>query len=54
MSKLTKRKSPVLVGKRISTNYEIQKESTQKAKEVLERVKKMEHIKNKPIKKLLK
>lgn len=54
MSKLKKRKSPVLFGSRISTIYEIQKESTQKAKEVLERVKQMEHIKNKPIRKILK
>ena len=49
MSKLSKRKSIVLVGKRIPTNYEIQKETTLKAKEVLEQVKEMEHIKNKPI-----
>jgi hypothetical protein len=54
MSKLSKRKSPVLVGKRIPTTYEIQKETTLKAKEVLEKVKEMEHIKNKPIKYLLK
>ena len=49
MSKLSKRKSPVLVGKRIPTTYEIQKETTLKAKEVLEQVKEMEHIKNKPV-----
>ena len=49
MSKLSKRKSPVLVGKRIPTAYEIQKETTLKAKEVLEKVKEMEHIKNKPV-----
>ena len=54
MSKLNKRKSIVLVGKRIPTAYEIQKETTLKAKEVLEQVKGMEHIKNKPIKYLLK
>ncbi|QHB40392.1 hypothetical protein snork61_gp035 [Flavobacterium phage vB_FspS_snork6-1] len=54
MSKLNKRKSIVLVGKRIPTAYEIQKETTLKAKEVLEQVKEMEHIKNKPIKYLLK
>jgi hypothetical protein len=54
MSKLSKRKSPVLVGKRIPTAYEIKKETTLKAKEVLEQVKQMEHIKNKPIKYLLK
>ena len=54
MSKLSKRKSIVLVGKRIPTTYEIQKETTLKAKEVLEQVKEMEHIKNKPIKYLLK
>lgn len=54
MSKLSKRKSIVLVGKRIQTAYEIQKETTLKAKEVLEQVKEMEHIKNKPIKYLLK
>jgi hypothetical protein len=49
MSKLSKRKSPVLVGKRIPTGYEIQKETTLKAKEVLEKAKEMNHIKNKPI-----
>ena len=49
MSKLSKRKSPVLIGKRIPTAYEIQKETTLKAKEVLEKAKEMEHIKNKPI-----
>lgn len=54
MSKLSKRKSSVLVGKRIPTTYEIQKETTLKAKEVLEKAKEMEHIKNKPIKYLLK
>lgn len=54
MSKLSKRKSSVLVGKRIPTAYEIQKETTLKAKEVLEKAKEMEHIKNKPIKYLLK
>ena len=54
MSKLSKRKSIVLVGKRIPTTYEIQKETTLKAKEVLEKVKEMEHIKNKPVKYLLK
>ncbi|QHB39064.1 hypothetical protein HWC92_gp35 [Flavobacterium phage vB_FspS_morran9-1] len=54
MSKLNKRKSIVLVGKRIPTAYEIQKETTLKAKEVLEKTKEMEHIKNKPIKYLLK
>jgi hypothetical protein len=54
MSKLSKRKSIVLVGKRIPTTYEIQKETTLKAKEVLEKVKEMNHIKNKPIKYLLK
>jgi hypothetical protein len=50
MSKLSKRKSPVLVGKRIPTAYEIQKETTLKAKEVLEKTKEMNHIKNKPVK----
>ena len=50
MQKLSKRKSPVLVGKRIPTAYEIQKETTLKAKEVLEKTKEMEHIKNKPVK----
>jgi hypothetical protein len=54
MSKLNKRKSIVLVGNRIPTTYEIQKETTLKAKEVLEKVKEMNHIKNKPIKYLLK
>ena len=54
MSKLSKRKSPVLVGKRIPTAYEIQKETTLKAKEVLEKTKEMNHIKNRPIKYLLK
>ena len=49
MSKLSKRKSIVLVGKRIDTAYEIQKETTLKAKEVLEKTKEMNHIKNKPI-----
>ncbi len=49
MSKLSKRKSPVLVGKRIPTAYEIQKETTLKAKEVLQKTKEMEHIKNKPV-----
>ena len=49
MSKLSKRKSIVLVGKRIPTAYEIQKETTLKAKEVLEKTKEMEHIKNKPV-----
>ncbi len=50
MSKLSKRKSIVLVGKRIPTAYEIQKETTLKAKEVLEQLKEMNHIKNKPVK----
>ena len=50
MSKLSKRKSIVLVGKRIPTAYEIQKETTLKAKEVLEKTKEMDHIKNKPVK----
>ena len=54
MSKLSKRKSIVLIGKRIPTAYEIQKETTLKAKEVLDKTKEMEHIKNKPIKYLLK
>lgn len=49
MSKLSKRKSIVLVGKRIPTAYEIQKETTLKAKEVLEKTKEMDHIKNKPV-----
>ena len=49
MSKLSKRKSIVLIGKRIPTAYEIQKETTLKAKEVLDKVKEMEHIKNKPV-----
>ena len=49
MSKLNKRKSIVLVGKRIPTAYEIQKETTLKAKEVLDKAKEMEHIKNKPV-----
>ena len=47
MSKLSKRKSPVLVGKRIPTAYEIQKETTLKAKEVAERT--SEEIKYKNI-----
>ena len=50
MSKLSKRKSIVFVGKRIPTAYEIQKETTLKAKEVLEKTKEMDHIKNKPVK----
>jgi hypothetical protein len=37
MSKLSKRKSPVLVGKRIPTAYEIQKDSRLKAIEVAEK-----------------
>jgi hypothetical protein len=49
MSKLSKRKSIVLVGKRIPTAYEIQKETTLKAKEVLDKAKEMDHIKNKPV-----
>jgi len=49
VSKLSKRKSIVLVGKRIPTAYEIQKETTLKAKEVLEKTKEMDHIKNKPV-----
>lgn len=49
MSKLSKRKSIVLVGKRIPTAYEIQKETTLKAKEVLDKTKEMNHIKNKPV-----
>jgi hypothetical protein len=49
MSKLNKRKSIVVVGKRIPTAYEIQKETTLKAKEVLDQVKEMNHIKNKPV-----
>jgi hypothetical protein len=54
MSKLSKRKTIVTVGKRIPTAYEIQKENTSKAKEVLKQVKEMEHIKSKHIKYLLK
>jgi hypothetical protein len=54
MSKLSKRKSIVAVGKRCPNAYEMQKENTSKAKEVLEQVKQMEHIKSKPIKYLLK
>ena len=50
VSKLSKRKSIVLVGKRIPTAYEIQKETTLKAKEVLDKTKEMNHIKNKPVK----
>ena len=50
MLRLNNRKSIVLVGKRIPTAYEIQKETTLKAKEVLEKTKEMEHIKNKPVK----
>jgi hypothetical protein len=49
VSKLSKRKSIVLVGKRIPTSYEIQKETTLKAKEVLEKTKEMNHIKNKHV-----
>jgi len=49
MSKLSKRKSIVLIGKRIPTAYEIQKETTLKAKEVLDKTKEMDHIKNKPV-----
>ena len=49
VSKLSKRKIIVLIGKRIQTAYEIQKETTLKAKEVLEKTKEMEHIKNKPV-----
>ena len=47
MSKLSKRKSIVLVGKRIPTTYERIKSITQTAKEVAERT--SEEIKNKNI-----
>jgi hypothetical protein len=47
MSKLSKRKSIVLVGKRIPTAYEHIKSITQTAKEVAERT--LEEIKNKNI-----
>ena len=47
MSKLSKRKSIVLVGNRIDTAYEIQKNVVLTAKEVAERT--PEEIKNKPI-----
>ncbi|QHB39637.1 hypothetical protein tooticki91_gp028 [Flavobacterium phage vB_FspS_tooticki9-1] len=47
MSKLSKRKSPVLVGNRIDTTYERQRNITQTAKEVAERT--SEEIKNKNI-----
>jgi len=49
MSKLSKRKSIVLVGKRIDTAYERQKNMVLTAKEVLDQVKEMNHIKNKPV-----
>ncbi len=50
MGKLSKRKTIVTVGKRCPNAYEMQKENTSKAIEVLEQVKGMEHIKNKPVK----
>ena len=52
MSKLTKRKSIVLVGKRVPTHYEIQQENKKEALEVAEKT--PEEIKNKKIKFLLK
>lgn len=52
MSKLSKRKSPVLVGKRIPTAYEIQKNMTLTAKQVAENT--PDEIKNKNIKYLVK
>ena len=49
MSKLSKRKSIVLVGNRIDTAYERQKNIVLTAKEVLDKAKEMDHIKNKPV-----
>lgn len=54
MSKLSKRKSIVLVGNRIDTTYERQRNITLTAKEVAEKSKDLPHLKNKPIKYLLK
>lgn len=54
MSKLSKRKSIVLVGNRIDTTYERLKKITLTAKEVAEKSKDLPHLKNKPIKYLLK
>ena len=52
MSKLSKRKTIVTVGKRIPTAYEIQKDSRLKAIEVAEKT--PDEIKNKKIRYLLK
>lgn len=54
MSKLSKRKTIVLVGNRIDTTYERLKNITLTAKEVAEKSKDLPHLKNKPIKYLLK
>ena len=54
MSKLSKRKSIVLVGNRIDTTYERLKNITLTAKEVAEKSKDLPHLKNKPIKYLIK
>lgn len=54
MSKLSKRKTIVLVGNRIDTTYELQRNITLTAKEVAEKAKDLPHLKNKPIKYLLK
>lgn len=54
MSKLSKRKTIVLVGNRIDTTYERQRNITLTAKEVAEKSKDLPHLKNKPIKYLLK
>lgn len=54
MSKLSKRKTIVLVGNRIDTTYERLKNITLTAKEVVEKSKNLPHLKNKPIKYLLK
>lgn len=50
MSKLSKRKTIVLVGNRIDTTYERLKNITLTAKEVAEKAKDLPHLKNKPIK----
>ena len=54
MSKLSKRKTIVLVGNRIDTTYERQRNITLTAKEIAEKSKDLPHLKNKPIKYLLK
>lgn len=54
MSKLTKRKSIVLVGNRIYTNYERTKTNREQAMELSKLFNTLPHLKDKPIKYLLK